>query len=71
MKSKQHNKTLGARTGKDLLHLLDSKEKLSGEMDAPLFTGEVEIALSNIWKAILGHERFTLNDDFFWSGEAA
>jgi acyl carrier protein len=68
MKNKQTNKSLIGRTGKDLINLLESKEKRLSESDAVAPTGETEIALFDVWKKLLGHDNFGVQDDFFKSG---
>ena len=68
MKNKQTNKSLIGRTGKDLINLLESKEKRLSKLDAVAPTGETEIALFGIWKKLLGHDNFGVLDDFFKVG---
>ena len=68
MKNTQLNKTLTFKTGKDILNLLEAKEiHASNSTFSPPAT-ETESALYTIWKTVLGHDRFGVNDDFFRIG---
>ncbi|MFN2440946.1 MAG: condensation domain-containing protein, partial [Chitinophagaceae bacterium] len=62
------NKVAIAKTGKDILNLLLSKEKPLNGFSKALPTGDIEIALFSIWKSLLGHGDFFVNDDFFQLG---
>ena len=68
MKTNPFDKTLRAKTGKDILHLFNSKKKNGTEVKIQLPEGEVETALFSIWSNLLGHENFGVNDDFFLIG---
>ncbi|MEP6583183.1 MAG: amino acid adenylation domain-containing protein, partial [Ginsengibacter sp.] len=67
MKSKQFNKTFGAKTGKGILDLINSKKNNSLEQAEFHQDGESE-TLYNIWKNLLGHSNFSNKDDFFQVG---
>ncbi|MDQ6815148.1 MAG: condensation domain-containing protein, partial [Bacteroidota bacterium] len=67
MKNNSLNKTLKAKTGKDIFTLMGSKDK-GPQQDIAAPTSETEIALSNIWQSLLGHNRFSIHDDFFHVG---
>ncbi|HMS66002.1 MAG TPA: condensation domain-containing protein, partial [Ignavibacteria bacterium] len=68
MKNKQSSKTLIGKTGKDLLTLVESKSKHSGNVDFAAPSGDTEIALFNFWNSLLGNKNFGVNEDFFQIG---
>ncbi|MBC7828705.1 MAG: AMP-binding protein, partial [Chitinophagaceae bacterium] len=68
MKNKPVNKTLGAKTGKDILNLFKSKEGKANGLNGNAPTDETEKGLFAIWAGLLGHENFGTNDDFFQVG---
>ena len=68
MKNKQINKTLIGRTGKDLLNLINTKNKNITITDIEPPQGETETALYNFWKILLGFDDFGRNQDFFKTG---
>ncbi len=70
MKKKQSN-TLKGKTGKDLLNLLNTKDKKTVSPDSRNFIApgsETEKVLYEYWKNLLGHSDFGTGDDFFMSG---
>ena len=70
MKKKQSN-TLKGKTGKDLLNLLNTKDKKTVSSDSSNFiapVSETEKVLFEYWKNLLGHGDFGTGDDFFMSG---
>lgn len=68
MKNKPTNKTLTGKTGKDLLKLIQSKGNAISNHARRMPETESELKLFNIWKNVLGHEDFGLDDDFFQIG---
>ncbi len=62
------NKVPIAKSGKDIMNLLLTKGKQTGELSKAEPVGDIEIALFNIWKGLLLHEKFSVNDDFFQVG---
>ena len=67
MKSNHFNKTVVAKTGKGILDLINSKE--SSYVDSDLLPSSNEGKfLFNAWKSLLGHSKFTENDNFFQIG---
>ncbi|HVG16606.1 MAG TPA: phosphopantetheine-binding protein, partial [Chitinophagaceae bacterium] len=68
MKFNPSNKTHAFRTGKDLVGLLNSKDKRNSGGEFSLPANETEQALLDIWKQVLGHGEFGTGDDFFFVG---
>ena len=68
MKNKPENKTIGVKTGKDILNLFKSKDKKGNGLHGNMPADEVETGLFSIWAGLLGHENFGVNDDFFQAG---
>ena len=68
MEKKTGNKTLGVRTGKDILNLFKSQEKKDKDFAFTKPRNEIEINLFNIWSDLLGHENFGIHEDFFQVG---
>jgi amino acid adenylation domain-containing protein/non-ribosomal peptide synthase protein (TIGR01720 family)/FkbM family methyltransferase len=68
MKNKPVNKTLGVKTGKDILNLFKSKVKNNNALNGNAPGNETETGLFAIWAGLLGHENFGIHDDFFQVG---
>ncbi|MBD0364838.1 MAG: non-ribosomal peptide synthetase, partial [Flavisolibacter sp.] len=68
MNKQPYNKTLTAKTGKDILNLLGAKDLQSRKLNVLPPVGDTQNALYNIWKSLLGQESFSANEDFFQIG---
>jgi amino acid adenylation domain-containing protein len=69
MRNDQVKKTSSFRTGRDLLHLVGSKQAISSEKKlVASFASETEEILYSIWKDLLRHDNFDVKDDFFHVG---
>src|SRR5215204_1270583 len=68
MENKPGNKTLGVRTGKDILNLFKSQEKKDSGFAIIKPRDEIETNLFSIWSELLGHENFGIHEDFFQVG---
>ncbi|MEO6719972.1 MAG: condensation domain-containing protein, partial [Ferruginibacter sp.] len=68
MKNKPFNKTVTANTGKDILKLFNAKKDKQKDLAVVSPSGETEEALFDIWKTLLHHENFGVNNDFFQVG---
>jgi amino acid adenylation domain-containing protein/non-ribosomal peptide synthase protein (TIGR01720 family) len=68
MENKPANKTLGVRTGKDILNLFKSQEKKDSGISITKPRNEIEITLFDIWSELLGHRNFGIHEDFFQVG---
>src|SRR3954471_1351938 len=69
MKYDPLNKTVAFRTGKDIAQLMSSRGKtMAKPANVVSPTTETETVLYAIWKNLLGHSGFGVNDDFFHVG---
>ncbi|MCW3106371.1 MAG: Nonribosomal peptide synthetase, partial [Segetibacter sp.] len=68
MKKNPSNKILTAKTGRDIVNLLNSKEGHSHDLEVHSSARENEIILVSIWEGLLRHTNFTVKDDFFQIG---
>src|SRR4030095_11788397 len=68
MKNNPFNKPLLANTGKDILKLFQPGEKKSSALALPPTADKTEFIIYNIWKSLLQHENFGVNNDFFQVG---
>ena len=68
MEKKPGDKTIGVRTGKDILNLFKSKEKKGDGLAIVKPRDEVETSLYAVWSELLGHENFGIHEDFFQIG---
>lgn len=60
--------TIKFTTGKDIVNLLNSQKKNFTNPNFSYPITEIECALYDIWKNILGYEEFGIDDDFFKIG---
>ena len=68
MEKKPGDKTIGVRTGKDILNLFKSKEREDRGIAIVKPRDEIETTLFNTWSELLGHENFGIHQDFFQVG---
>src|SRR4051812_10213888 len=69
MKYDPLHKTVAFRTGKDIANLMSSRgKKTSATVNVVAPTTETETVLYQVWKNLLGHDGFGINEDFFHVG---
>ncbi len=68
MKNNLLNKTLTYRTGKDIAKLLIPNQEHISNLHFSSPSTNMETDLYAIWKSVLGHDNFGINENFFKTG---